>query len=472
MVFNSLVFLLFLVVVLAGYLLVGRSWRLAKTFLLVANNVFYGAWSPPFVLLLWVSILVDWVAGRLIAGAPTQRRRRLGLVASLVANLGLLGYFKYGQFFLDNSALLLGSLGISFQPPAVDIVLPVGISFYTFQSMSYTMDIYRGRSRPWHSFVDFAVYVTFFPQLVAGPIVRAHDFLPQLSARRRASGAESGRGLLLLVMGLVQKMVLADAWLAPVADRVYSQPQQAGSLDAWAGTLAFAGQIFFDFAGYSTCAMGVALLFGFHLPVNFRSPYAACGFSDFWRRWHISLSTFLRDYLYIPLGGSRQGTVRTGFNLMITMLLGGLWHGAAWHFVAWGGLHGFLLAGEHGVRTWWSRRPRVLPAWGHPLLVLGTGLLTCLAWTLFRAPDLASAGELFCRLLWPVAGGLVPAAEMALVGFLTIALLAGQWWLRHRDLIERLEGLPAPLLILLISFLLVALALAPGEDRAFIYFQF
>ena len=273
------------------------------------------------------------------------------LVVSLSVNLGLLGFFKYGTFLLDNFITFSELLGIPFTPAKPDIILPVGISFYTFQTLSYTLDIYFRKSRPWSSFLDYALFVTFFPQLVAGPIVRSSEFLPQCLTPRRATLERFSWGLILLVSGLFQKIVVADGLLAPIVEKVYDTGMVPDTLSAWCGTLAFSGQIFCDFAGYSSCAIGVAMCLGFKIPDNFRSPYAAIGFSDFWGRWHISLSSWLRDYLYIPLGGNRKGAAGTYINLMLTMLIGGLWHGASWTFVFWGGLHGLYLAVERMFRT-------------------------------------------------------------------------------------------------------------------------
>ena len=273
------------------------------------------------------------------------------LVASLAVNLGLLGFFKYRVFFLENFVALLNSVGVDFHPARPSIILPVGISFYTFQTLSYTLDIYMGKMKPARSFLDYALFVTFFPQLVAGPIVRAAHFLPQCEDARRTTLSQLGWGLSLILFGLFQKSVIADGLMAPVVERVYDSGEVLSFGAGWVGTLAFAMQIFCDFSGYSTCAIGTAMCLGFWLPVNFRSPYAAIGFSDFWRRWHVSLSSWLRDYLYIPLGGNRKGTARTYVNLMITMLLGGLWHGASWNFVIWGGLHGVYLIVERLLKA-------------------------------------------------------------------------------------------------------------------------
>ena len=346
MLFNSLTFLVFFLIVVALHRL-SFPWRVKKFNLLIASYLFYAAWNPPFVVLLWISTLTDWFVGKRMHRVEAGRGRRALLLVSLSVNFGLLGYFKYAGFVLENFVRLVNTLGVEYAPAPPDIILPLGISFYTFQTLSYTISIYRGESEPAHSFLDFALFVTFFPQLVAGPIVRSKDFIRQLPSPRQADAHQFCWGLSLLTFGLFEKVVLSDTLLAPVADQVYGTPALAGSLDAWIGTFAFSCQIFFDFGGYSLCAIGAALCLGFVLPQNFHFPYAALGFSDFWRRWHISLSTWLRDYLYISLGGNRIGNRANVFQSGgLTMLLGGLWHGASWNFVIWGALHGTYLIVE------------------------------------------------------------------------------------------------------------------------------
>ena len=310
MVFNSLTFLVFFAVVLALHRL-PFSWTAKKFNLLIASYVFYAAWNPPFILLLWGSTIVDWYIARGIYASRDKSRavRRSWLVISVAVNLGFIGFFKYGEFLLQNWQALMASFGIAYVPPAWDIVLPVGISFYTFVTMSYTLDVYLGRAKPIPKFLDYALFVTYFPHLVAGPIVRPTQLVPQFQAPRQATRDQVLWGLGLLILGLFQKVVIADGGLASAADAVFGAPGPVGFADAWLGTLAFSGQIFCDFAGYSTAAVGASLCLGFALPDNFRMPYAAIGFSDFWRRWHISLSTWLRDYLYVPLGGNRGSEV-------------------------------------------------------------------------------------------------------------------------------------------------------------------
>ncbi len=340
--FNTYTFITFFSILLIIHYSL-KSWKAQKINLLIFSYLFYSAWNPAFVFLLAGSTACDWIVAKKIFKAFTPKLKKRYLTLSLLLNLGLLGYFKYGNFFLNNTIDLLSLIGIVFKPAPLSIILPVGISFYTFQTLSYSIDVYRGKIKPGDSLLDYALYVSFFPQLVAGPIVRANDFLPQCKRQRKANQDQLGWGLSLLTTGLFMKIIIADTLLAPVVDKIYSHPENFGSIETWTAILSFSGQIFCDFGGYSTCAIGAALCLGFILPDNFKAPYAAFGFRDFWQRWHISLSTWLRDYLYISLGGNRISFTRANINLMITMLIGGLWHGASWLFVIWGGLHGFYL---------------------------------------------------------------------------------------------------------------------------------
>jgi D-alanyl-lipoteichoic acid acyltransferase DltB (MBOAT superfamily) len=471
--FNSLTFVLFFAIVVALYFALS-SWAARKTVLVVASYAFYAAWNPLYVALLWISTIADWYLGRRIAASTSRGRRRLLLAASLAVNLGLLGYFKYGQFLLDNSITLLAAIGIDYRPPDVSIVLPVGISFYTFQTLSYTLDIYRGRLRPQFSLRDFALFVAFFPQLVAGPIVRASDFLPQCREPKRFSQSAFGWGVALMVFGLFAKIVLADGVLAPVADAVFAQPTAVGTFEAWLGVFAFSGQIFFDFSGYSTCAIGAALCMGFALPDNFRAPYAALGFSDFWRRWHISLSQWLRDYLYISLGGNRHGTRRTFVNLVITMFLGGLWHGASWMFVIWGLLHGLYLVVEHAVTTLLAGRIRLTAS----LSKFGVGLLTftvvSATWVFFRSPDMTTANTMLARMFSvQETVSVVFAEQLPALLAVIVGLIGWHWLTRTRTLEEIFGAMPAWPRAMLIA--LAALGIVyhdGGAEHAFIYFQF
>lgn len=455
------------------------SWKSKKRVLLIASYLFYAAWNPPFVLLLWLSTIVDWFLAKKIDQELQPFKRKLFLIGSLTVNLGLLGFFKYGGFALDNMIVLFNSMGIEYQPARFNIILPVGISFYTFQTLSYTLDIYRRKMKPWDSFQDFALFVTFFPQLVAGPIVRAVDFLPQCKTLRKATVDQLGYGLWLLVVGLFQKVVLADGIFAPFVNTVYSPTLIPATGTAWAGTIAFAGQIFCDFSGYSNCAIGVALCLGFKLPENFRSPYAAIGFSDFWKRWHISLSTWLRDYLYIPLGGNRHSTIRTTANLAMTMLLGGLWHGASWTFVVWGGLHGFYLICERFLNSLpvarWNVWRTVI---GKILLSSTTFVLISLTWVFFRSKTFSHAFMMISSMM-----GLAQSQrtfyasstkQWVVLGAFAM-LLAVHWWNRDRQFDSSLSPVNDyhwGIRSLALASMMFAITLMPGSDDAFIYFQF
>jgi alginate O-acetyltransferase complex protein AlgI len=471
MLFNSFTFLVFFAVVLLLHQVPFR-WRTRKFNLLIASYLFYAAWNPPFVALLWISTATDWIVGHRLARSEGRARRSALLLTSLGVNLGLLAYFKYAGFMLQNFVWLAGRLGIDFHPAAPDIILPLGISFYTFQTLSYTISIYRRELEPSQSLLDFALFVTFFPQLVAGPIVRARDFIPQLEAPRRANARQLGWGLALMNFGLFEKVVLSDALLAPVADRVYGSPYAAGALDAWIGTLAFTFQIFFDFAGYSSCAIGAALCLGFVLPENFRFPYASVGFSDFWRRWHVSLSTWLRDYLYISLGGNRSTTVRTYCNLSITMLLGGLWHGASWNFVIWGALHGFYLVVERSLKSLFADSAFASTRLFQFFAGLGTFLLVAITWVFFRAQDLAHASELIATMASTAPGKLLEANQIITVCTVLVVTLFMHTALRNSELERVFDRLPTWLKGPVLALPILCLFLVPGDNRAFLYFQF
>ncbi len=473
MTFNSITFVAFFAIVLLLHSL-PLAWRTKKVNLLVASYLFYAAWNPPFVLLLWLSTFIDWKAAHWIAAEDREGRRRLYLALSLVANLGMLSFFKYGPFILENFTAAAALVGVDYRPPDWNIVLPIGISFYTFQTMAYTLDVYLRRAQPGKSFLDFALFVTFFPQLVAGPIVRPTALIPQFETPRRATRDQFLWGLALVTMGMFEKIVLADAFLAPTADLVFGAEAHLPPLDAWTGVLAFSGQIFFDFSGYTTIAIGAALCLGFALPQNFNAPYAAIGFSDFWRRWHISLSTWLRDYLYIPLGGSRRGGARTYANLMITMLLGGLWHGAGWTFVVWGGMHGFYLMVERFLRQRLGE-----PAFTRNLAfkifaALLTYVLINITWVFFRAQDFAGAWRLLSGMFGFAAGArpLLYLNDIIPVAVVIGGMLIAHWRLRSTSL-ESVVSRTSPWVLAPVwAFLLFFVIISQGSENAFIYFQF
>lgn len=466
MLFNSLSFLVFFAVVFSLHqcLPVGRG---RKLLLLAASYAFYAAWNPPYLLILLFSTLLDWWLARLIWREADGGKRRALLVVSLIANLSLLGFFKYGDFALHNFQGLLATVGVAYAPPAWNIVLPVGISFYTFASLSYTIDVYRREIEADTPLADYALFVAFFPHLVAGPIVRARALLPQIAHPPKATAQQIGWGLTVVMIGLFFKSVLADALLAPVADAVYNAPGSYHGVAALAGILGFAGQIYFDFGGYSLCAIGLALCFGYAFPDNFRAPYAARGFSDFWRRWHISLSAWLRDYLYIPLGGSRGSEFATCRNLMLTMLLGGLWHGASWMFVLWGALHGTYLVIERMLRAW-------RPGWfegrsADAVLTVVTFVLVCVAWIPFRAPDLQACVNLLDALWQPAWAD----SGQWLVIALTLSTVALHWRVRDTALETVAAAWSGGFRTILTTSCMIGIFLASGGDeRAFIYFQF
>jgi len=389
--FNSFTFVLFLAVVLPAYYVLSHRWQ--NRMLLVASYVFYGAWDWRFLSLLATSTVVDYVVSHAIHRSADARARRRLLLVSICVNLGFLGFFKYFGFFVESFNGLLGACGLAELSWGVRIILPVGISFYTFQALAYTVDVYRGKVAPPRSLFDFALFVSYFPQLVAGPIERAGNLMPAILNKRTVDAAAIATGLQLILLGCVRKIAIADA-VAPYVNEIFSNPAGQTSLRLLLGLYLFALQIYGDFAGYSDIARGVSRLFGIELMVNFRQPYFSADITEFWRRWHVSLSTWLRDYLYIPLGGNRKGARRTYINLMATMLLGGLWHGAAWTFVIWGGLHGVFLAIHK--RFGRGKSPELgAPAEATPLgwawftvKVLVTFHLVCLAWLFFRAESM------------------------------------------------------------------------------------
>lgn len=494
MLFNSYSFIAFIAFVLLIHYL-PLSWKIKKTNLLLSSYLFYAVWNPPFILLLWLSTVLDFVIGKKLFDENNKTKRKLLLAASLVANLGMLGFFKYGNFLLENFTILMSALGIDFQAAKPSIILPVGISFYTFQTLSYTLDMYKRKGKPERSLLDFSLFVTFFPQLVAGPIVRPDGLLPQFKEPRQAKREQFMTGLLLLTTGLFMKVVMADTLLAAPADQVFGAKASLTALDSWLGVLAFSGQIFFDFAGYSTCATGLAATLGFSLPDNFRYPYAATGFSDFWRRWHITLSTWLRDYLYIPLGGNRKGRFRTYINLMITMLLGGLWHGASWTFVVWGALHGMFLSLERSFRSIRSKtvaltvtegetpvlaRASFVPAFllNKTMLQFCVALVTFFAvnitWVFFRAPDFETAWRLLGSMFGITKNGMavLPTIDIIKVSTVTILLVASHWLMRNTRLTEQFSKMKWWLAGLVWGILLILLALSQKSSDSFIYFQF
>ena len=469
--FNSFAFAGFFCLVFAVYWAIPRH-RGRMLWLLAASCAFYMSWKPLLILLILFSASIDFLAARWLERLSNRSVRRCLLLLSIGCNVGLLAFFKYTNFLLDNGCTLLNWAGLAAGHPLLrfleDWGLPLGISFYTFETISYVVDVYRGRVRAQRSLLDYALYIMFFPHLIAGPIVRPRDFLPQLRRAKRFDWDRTQLGAQLFVIGLIKKAVLAD-WLAAAADPVFAAPAEYGSGALWLAVLCYSGQIFCDFSGYSDMAIGVAHTFGFKLPMNFNMPYLASNISDFWRRWHISLSSWLRDYIYIPLGGNRCGTARTYVNLMLTMLLGGLWHGANWTFVFWGFYHGALLAVHRAVRL-----PRWLgSALFRPLAVAGTFLLVSVGWVFFRAPTFGNALCMLRGMFAPLGGLAIDRTTQAIAVACLLAILVGHLIGQFVPLGRLERRLPAPVLgTLLAALLIAAQVLVPESGKAFLYFQF
>jgi alginate O-acetyltransferase complex protein AlgI len=471
MLFNSFHFLVFFAVVGPIAIALRNRVRSRNWFILAASYYFYGCWDWRFLGLMCLSTLVDYGVGRALehVGEASQARRRRILLISLAFNLGILGFFKYFNFFIDSTTALLAGLGWHVSPPLLNIVLPVGISFYTFQALSYTIEVYRRRIPCERSLLNFAVYVAIFPQLVAGPIERAAHLLPQVREPSRVSWAGIQTGVYLAALGLFKKVVVADN-VAQVADGVFGAAAVSGPVTL-VGLYAFALQIYFDFSAYSDIARGVARIMGFDLMRNFNQPYLAVDPSDFWERWHISLSSWLRHYLYFSLGGNRKGTRRTYVNLMLTMTLGGLWHGANWTFLFWGIYHGALLVAYRAVGA--SARasdPPALGLWARRLLFFH---LVCLGWLFFRAESLSQVGQLLASFGTGWSAGLPVPHRAAFFGCAAvwIALEALQWRAKGDELF--LMRFPIP--VRSIAYACMFLAFIWFGDyggQSFIYFQF
>ncbi|MCY3775072.1 MAG: MBOAT family protein [Candidatus Aminicenantes bacterium] len=471
MLFNSFHYILFFLLVLLVVDAVRRR-RFQHVFLLLASYYFYCVSSTWYVLLLLYSSFLDFYCGRAIGNSTHLRTRRIFLAVSIAGNLGVLAYFKYTNFALASVEALFGSLGFGVRLPGWEIFLPIGISFYTFQSMSYTLDIYFGKLKPVDSIRQFALYVSFFPQLVAGPIVRARHFLPQLARMPMVDWDRIRFGSTLILYGLIKKVCVADN-LSGFVETVFHGDPTHDSLWVFLGIVAFAIQIYCDFSGYTDIAIGSARVMGFRFPDNFDFPYFSHNITEFWKRWHISLSSWLRDYLYIPLGGNRKGRPRQLVNLMVTMLLGGLWHGAAWHFVLWGLYQGILLI-LHKLLIW--RRPASGSGIWNPLKILGTFYLTCIGWLIFILPDLGTLSFYVRKMIfWDFnIAGLPALIDSHPLPLFLIAVFALIHLLSYR--MGRLSRRLASSRTLSWSWImlggLLVLYLFAGGQASFIYFQF
>jgi len=478
--FNSFEFAFFLPLVVAVFFLLPQ--RARQWFLLGASYYFYMCWRVDYIVLILASTLVAYVSGLRIARAQSSFDRKLWLVVSLVGNLGLLFAFKYINLAGESVESVFSWVDISVAVPWFDVLLPVGISFYTFQTLSYTIDVYQGEKSAEGDFPLLALYVAFFPQLVAGPIERATRLLPQLERRSRFEYGQVRDGIILIFWGLFKKVVIADR-LAILVDEVYSQPGAYEGFPLWVATYAFAFQIYCDFSGYSDIAIGSAQIMGYKLMTNFRRPYYAAGFADFWKRWHISLSTWFRDYLYIPLGGNRVAAWRVYLNVFVVFLLSGLWHGANWTFLIWGGLHGIYLMGE---KFFQDRRP----AWNrcgaagalmHAGKVFLVFHLVCLAWIFFRANSVGEAFQIAGALpnlsleQLSIVRNLGLSGVELLIAFGAIVLLEAVHWIQCRKPFRQcLATQPIPIRwSVYVGLVLIILFFGEfGDNQQFIYFQF
>ncbi|TAA46788.1 MBOAT family O-acyltransferase [Corallincola spongiicola] len=474
MTFASKEYLFFFLAVFAAYWLLSR--RHQNHLLLVASYGFYAAWDWRFLSLIIISTLVDHYVGHRICDAKKSKARKLWLTTSLVINLSILFYFKYCNFFIDSLQATLTSMGIETGLQTLNIILPVGISFYTFQSLSYSLDIYRGKLKPHQSLLTFATFVAFFPQLVAGPIVRAKEFLYQLDAPRRFQWHIFEDGALRFLKGLFCKVFIADNLGVYLVDPVFADTAGYSSGMLWLAMLGYGVQIYADFSGYSNMAIGSAKMLGFSLPENFNFPYLATSIVDFWRRWHLTMSRFFRDYVYISLGGNQCGPWRNFFNVTVTTLISGLWHGANWTFVIWGGLHGLLVSlthlGQHLLgqgllaqllqRAWWLR-------WAL------TQLAVMLLWVVFRSDSLTSAGDFYLGLFSVQAGTTLVLPMIVWLAFAAFVIEHGMGWQKEHP------GQTGALQVRAVSWLrasvYVAMMIAlthgmPSGQTPFIYFQF
>lgn len=489
MLFNSLKFVLFFPLAVAGSFLLPH--RLRNLFLLAASYFFYMCWNPKYALLMLFSTLVTWGAGLLLPRAKTLRGKKGVVAACLAANLGVLAVFKYGGFLLQNCNAVLAALGLNAVGQGFSVLLPVGISFYTFQAIGYTIDVYRGRLEPEKNLCTYALFVSFFPQLVAGPIERSTNMLPQFKAPRRFDYDAAKSGLIQMLWGYIQKLVIADR-LALLVDAVYADPAAHGTVATGMAVVFFALQLYCDFSSYSDIAIGAARVMGFTLTRNFNAPYLAASIGEFWANWHVTLTSWFRDYLYIPLGGNRRGLARTCCNLMIVFLVSGLWHGAAWTFVVWGALHGAYsvasrLSGPLRARLCGALHIRREGALHRAACVALTFCFAALAFVFFRAGSLGEAVQVLKGLFrWDPApfGGAgyeglgLDAADLA-VGWLAILALFATDVLRkkHGPLTPRLMALPlaAQWAVLLAGIALIVVFGMYGagyQEVPFIYFQF
>lgn len=470
MLFNSYIFWAFFATVILIYWRLGH--RGQNFLLLVASYVFYGYWDWRFLSLIAFSTIVDFIVAQNLEKETRQPIRQRWLLLSLCSNLGLLGFFKYFGFFSKEFAVLLESLGFQASMPTLNIILPVGISFYTFQTLAYTIDVYRGKTKPTYNLLDFAVYVSFFPQLVAGPIERSKDLLPQIVNPRSFTKGNFSEGLYHILIGMFKKVVIADN-MAPIVNQVFSTPvSDLNGTEILIGVYAFAFQIYGDFSGYSSIAQGIAKWLGINLSWNFRMPYFSTTPSEFWRRWHITLSSWLRDYLYITLGGNRHGHFNTFRNLVLTMFLGGLWHGANWTFAVWGLAHGFILVVYHALES--VTKKILIP--GIVGKVIGAIIffhLVCITWLLFRAESLTQAVSMFAQLFHNFSMTEFSLYSLGMLGFFALPIIVLELVIeRSGNMLYVLRTHWLVQAVIYSYFIFMLIIFPPLTPQVFIYFQF
>ncbi len=471
MLFTTLAYAKFFALAFAVTWLCARAKRLRLLFLLGASYFFYAQSGTRFLALIWACSTADFLLSHAIGRCHEARRKQAWLALTVVMNLSVLAYFKYASFGLENATAALSALGLAVPKTALSIALPVGISFFTFESMSYVIDVYRGELEPHPSYLEYLTFVAFFPHLVAGPIVRPRELLPQLAAPPRWNPREASSALLTIAVGLFKKLAVADYLGLNLVDRVFDAPTHYSALECYVAIVAYAVQIYADFSGYTDIAIGSAALLGVRFPANFAAPYQAYDIVDFWRRWHISLSTWLRDYLYIPLGGNRRGRLRTYANLLTTMLLGGLWHGPKWTFVIWGGLHGVALACNRAFRErGGERRPRSLAV--RVLSTVCTFHFVLLCWIFFRAESVRAARAILTELAtFTTYHPNLDPRVLAVLGFgLAMHFLPARLEVGLRARFSALPGAVQGLA--LFGVLLVTRRMASAEAVPFVYFQF
>jgi alginate O-acetyltransferase complex protein AlgI len=474
LIFNSGFFLFLFTAFIGVYLSLNENHRAKLTFVTLFSLYFYYKSSGGYFVLLIFATIIDFNLANLIYQTPEKWKKKIYIVITLIVNLGMLGYFKYTNFLYES---FFWNADAQFQP--LDIFLPVGVSFFTFQSLSYTLDIYRGDLKPVSNILDYAFFVSFFPQLVAGPIVRASEFLPQIDKPTLVTKEMFGRAVFLIGCGLFKKAVISDYISINFVDRVFDAPTLYSGIENLLAVYGYALQIYCDFSGYSDMAIGIALLLGFHFPVNFNSPYQSKNITEFWRRWHISLSTWLRDYLYISLGGNRKGKLRTYLNQMITMVLGGLWHGASWRFIIWGALHGLALAIHKIFKSWNEDESLPIPETRFSRVVntLITFHFVCLCWIFFRASSMQNAVDMIRQMLHHLSPEII---FEFVAGYKAVMLLMFVGYLMHfmpgrieHALQQRLTDMPlAYKAAFMIVIIVIIVQTKSAGIQPFIYFQF